>query len=38
MANDMVKYNLLEEEIIELYTKGMTRQDIALKFILSFSN
>ena len=31
MKNEITKYNLLEEEIIELYTKGITRQDIALK-------
>ena len=31
MGNDLVKYNLLEEEILELYTKGLSRQDIALQ-------
>lgn len=31
METKIVKYNLLEEQMIELYTQGLSRQEIALK-------
>lgn len=31
MGSDVVTYNIIEEQILELYTKGLNRQDIALQ-------
>lgn len=31
MGNEVATYNIIEEQILELYTKGLNRQDIALQ-------
>ena len=31
MGSEVVTYNIIEEQILELYTKGLNRQDIALQ-------
>ena len=31
MGNEVATYNIIEEQVLELYTKGLNRQDIALQ-------